>query len=76
MSVVLALKMAEVLLAEEVVGARPLLLLDDVMSELDARRRDAVVGMLLPGTQTVITTTNLGYFSEELVGSAEVVSYA
>ena len=46
------------------------------MSELDARRRDAVVGMLLPGTQTVITTTNLGYFSEELVGSAEVVSYA
>ena len=75
-SVVLALKMAEVLLAEEVVGARPLLLLDDVMSELDARRRDAVVGMLLPGTQTVITTTNLGYFSEELVGSAEVVSYA
>lgn len=62
-SCVLALKMAEALLAEEVVGSRPLLLLDDVMSELDERRREAVVAMLLADTQAVITTTNLGYFS-------------
>ena len=74
-SAVLALKMAEVLLAEEVVGSRPLLLLDDVMSELDAARRDAVVGLLLRGTQAVITTTNLGYFSAEDLAGAEVVRY-
>ncbi len=75
-SAVLALKMAETLVAEEVVGSRPLLLLDDVMSELDAARREAVVGMLLADTQAVITTTNLGYFSEDVLSGAEVVSYA
>lgn len=75
-SCVLALKMAEAELAEEVVGSRPLLLLDDVMSELDESRRDAVVGLLLAGTQAVITTTNLGYFSDEVLAEAKVVSYA
>ena len=74
-SAVLALKMAETLIAEEVTGARPLLLLDDVMSELDASRREAVVGMLLADTQAVITTTNLGYFSDDVLRDAEVVSY-
>ncbi len=74
-SAVLALKMAETLIAEEVTGARPLLLLDDVMSELDAARREAVVGMLLADTQAVITTTNLGYFSDDVLRGAEVVSY-
>ena len=74
-SCVLALKMAEALLAEEVVGSRPLLLLDDVMSELDERRREAVVAMLLADTQAVITTTNLGYFSDGVLSGAKVVSY-
>lgn len=74
-SVVLALKMAEVLLSAEVVGNQPLLLLDDVMSELDERRRDAVTRFARRGVQTVITTTNLGYFSPELLDEAEVVGY-
>ena len=74
-SVVLALKMAEVLLSAEVVGNQPLLLLDDVMSELDERRREAVTRFAQRGVQTVITTTNLGYFSPELLAGAEVVDY-
>lgn len=74
-SVALALKMAEVELAEEILGSCPLLLLDDVMSELDASRRDAVVGFVGRGIQTVITTTNLGYFSPELLDGAEVVRF-
>lgn len=74
-SVVLALKMAEVLLSAEVVGNQPLLLLDDVMSELDERRREAVTRFARRGVQTVITTTNLGYFSPELLDGAEVVVY-
>lgn len=73
--VALALKMAEVELAAEVVGSRPLLLLDDVMSELDERRRNAVVRFAQKGIQTVITTTNLGYFSPELLDASEVVSF-
>lgn len=74
-SVALALKMAEVELSAEILGSRPLLLLDDVMSELDASRRDAVVRFVGRGIQTVITTTNLGYFSPELLEGAEVVCF-
>lgn len=74
-SVALALKMAEVELADEIIGSRPILLLDDVMSELDERRRSAAVAFALDGIQTVVTTTNLGYFSPELLDAAKVVSY-
>lgn len=73
-SVVLALKMAEVEVAREVVGEMPLLLLDDVMSELDEARRTAVVSFARRGIQTVITTTNLGYFTPGLLDSSEVVT--
>ena len=74
-SVALALKMAEVELAGEILGSMPLLLLDDVMSELDSARRDAVMGFVGSGIQTVVTTTNLGYFSSEVIDAAEVVSF-
>lgn len=74
-SVVLAWKLAEVMLAEQIRGQRPLLLLDDVMSELDADRRAAVTRFVQEGTQTVVTTTNLGYFPQDLLDASEVVSF-
>ncbi len=74
-SIVLAWKMAEVALAEEVLGEKPLLLLDDVMSELDGSRREAATRFVQGGMQTVVTTTNLGYFPDELLESATVVSF-
>ena len=74
-TVALAVKMAEVALAEELLGSRPLLLLDDVMSELDEARRDAVMSYVRAGIQTVVTTTNLGYFSSELLDAAEVIRF-
>jgi DNA replication and repair protein RecF len=57
----LALLLAErdVLTAER--GAPPLLLLDDVMSELDADRRGLLVQRLDDGGQSVVTTTDLGH---------------
>ena len=72
-SIVLAWKMAEVRLAHEIVGQTPLLLLDDVMSELDARRRETMTRFVQDGVQTVVTTTNLGYFPQELLDRARVV---
>ncbi|MBP3893475.1 MAG: DNA replication and repair protein RecF [Atopobiaceae bacterium] len=74
-SVVLAWKMAEVELAAEILGEQPLLLLDDVMSELDEQRRAAVVGFVQEGIQTVVTTTNLGYFPPDLLEASRVVSF-
>lgn len=74
-SIVLAIKVAEVGLADEVCGQRPLLLLDDVMSELDATRRAAVMGLAGEGIQTIVTTTNLGYFDDGVLQSAKVVHF-
>ena len=57
----LALLLAErAVMAEERDGA-PLLLLDDVMSELDASRRERLVERVRAGGQAVITTTDLGH---------------
>ena len=52
---------------------RPLLLLDDVMSEIDATRREMLTKHLQDAAQTFITTTNLEYFTPELLSSARVI---
>ena len=72
-SIVLAWKIAEVEVTRDILGRPPLLLLDDVMSELDATRREAIMGFVAQEVQTVITTTNLGYFSDEVLDGAKVV---
>jgi DNA replication and repair protein RecF len=54
-SLVLALKLAEAALMEERMGERPVLLLDDVLSELDAKRQDYLIKSL-SGTQAVVTS--------------------
>jgi DNA replication and repair protein RecF len=58
---ILAFKLAEV----EVLGAggrAPVLLLDDVMSELDAPRREHLLSAVEESTQAVITSAEAGYF--------------
>ena len=73
-SLVLAWKVAEVQVTRDILGAPPLLLLDDVMSELDAARRHAFLAFIQEEIQTVITTTNLGYFSDDVLHRARVVT--
>ena len=64
---VLALKIIELKTLEEVRGVKPLLLLDDVFSELDGKRRHKLTDYLAP-YQTFITTTDadlvLQHFTE------------
>jgi DNA replication and repair protein RecF len=55
----LALLLAEREALAESRGAPPLMLLDDVMSELDAGRRARLVELLRAGGQSLITTTDL-----------------
>lgn len=73
-TVALAWKLAEVAVVKDVSGQPPLLLLDDVMSELDEERRQNLAAMVGETAQTFMTTTNLGYFSSELVNRAFVVN--
>ena len=56
-TLVLALKIMELQLLEELRGVQPLLLLDDVFSELDGKRRHALTSFL-SDYQTFITTTD------------------
>lgn len=69
----LAWKLAELEFLEDALGKRPVLLLDDVMSELDEGRRQALTGAVTAGVQTFITTTNAGYFTPGLLERATVV---
>jgi DNA replication and repair protein RecF len=55
---VLALKLAEVRHIAARAGVMPVLLLDDVLSELDpGRRRDLISGIAAGGLQTLITSS-------------------
>lgn len=72
-TIALSWKLAEVEVTREILGQPPVLLLDDVMSELDDERRHALASKVGEIAQTVLTTTNLGYFDKELVDRAKVV---
>ncbi|NVY96601.1 DNA replication/repair protein RecF [Lactobacillus sp. DCY120] len=56
---VLSLKLAEIDLFQQVVGDYPLLLLDDVLSELDQERQTQLLKTIEDRIQTFITTTSL-----------------
>ena len=45
----------------------------EAFAQLDERRRAAMCRFVQNGIQTVITTTNLGYFPQELLDDAKVV---
>jgi DNA replication and repair protein RecF len=66
----LALKLAEVQMMREAVGESPLLLLDDVMSELDAPRRHMLLEALAGVPQAIVTTTDWSDFTPELLAQA------
>jgi DNA replication and repair protein RecF len=72
-TIALAWKLAEVRVVEDVARREPVLLLDDVMSELDEKRRRSLTDLVQRHVQTFVTTTNLGYFSPELLERATVV---
>ena len=72
-TIALAWKLAEVAVITEIAGQAPVLLLDDVMSELDETRRHALASFVGEAAQTFVTTTNLGYFEKDLVSRAKVV---
>lgn len=71
-SIVLALKLAEVRHVHAVAGMAPVLLLDDVLSELDATRREGLLiglGARSPDGQTLLTTTEDARFALPELGA-------
>ena len=72
---VLALKLAELDFLRSETGEYPVLLLDDVMSELDVTRRHELLAFLRrERIQTIITATDAAYFPKERIGTYYHVS--
>lgn len=67
---VLSLKLAEIKTIEESKKEKPILLLDDVLSELD-RNRQLKLLKCIGQTQTIITCTGVDEFVEEKIGAAK-----
>lgn len=61
----LSTKLAEVALMRETTGEMPVLLLDDVMSELDAERRTQVLDMIKNAGQSFVTTTDWADYASD-----------
>lgn len=71
-SIVLALKIAELQLLEEKTGQKPLLLLDDVFSELDGKRRRTLANTL-KDYQVFITTTDADVVIEHFSKNCNII---
>ena len=69
---VVSLKLAEAALIERRAGERPVLLLDDVLSELDGARRAALLNQVAAGGQVIVTSVEAGPFPPELIAAAMV----
>lgn len=72
-TIALAWKLAEVSVIEQVLGTTPVLLLDDVMSELDERRRAALATATRDDIQTLMTATDTSGLEDRLLRDAAVV---
>jgi len=71
---VVSLKLAEAALIEARTGEKPVLLLDDVLSELDGGRRAALLNEVGDGGQVIITAVEAGPFPPALMARAMVWS--
>jgi DNA replication and repair protein RecF len=69
---VVSLKLAEAALVKKRTGERPVLLLDDVLSELDADRRASLLRQVADDGQVIITSAEAGPFPPDLMANATV----
>lgn len=72
-TVALALKLAEAQHMWSATGERPVILLDDVLSELDPERRRHLLERIDPQQQTLISMTDLAGVPEEFLAGALVL---
>lgn len=71
-SAILSLKLSEVLLFSNETGDSPIVLLDDMFSELDINKRNNIIKYLDKNIQTIITTTDVDNINEEIRKNSNV----
>lgn len=71
-SVILSLKLSEIELIKNECNEDPILLLDDIFSELDIEKKNNLINYINDNTQTIITTTDINMIDEKLVKKASI----
>ena len=72
---VIVIKVASLLAAREVLGAAPVLLLDDILSDLDEHRRAHLVEVVIAyARQAVLTCTEASAAGEKILKASRVFS--
>ena len=69
---IIALKLAEIDVFSEVCGEYPVLLLDDLFSELDVSKRNRIIRYLNRNIHIFVTTTDLNNIDKEFLKNAQV----
>lgn len=69
---VIAFKLVEVSFFELEKGTNPILLLDDIFSELDIDKRNKLIKFIPDDVQTIITTTDLKNIQRKIVKRAKI----
>ncbi|MDO5568702.1 MAG: DNA replication/repair protein RecF [bacterium] len=71
-SAILSLKLAEIELFSQMKKERPIVLLDDIFSELDDKRNNSLINYLQSDMQIIMTTTSINSIKKELLKNAKV----
>ena len=69
---ILTMKFAEVELFNEKKGEYPILLLDDIFSELDILKRNAIIKYLNKGAQVFITSTDINDIDKSILKNSKI----
>ena len=70
---IIAFKLAEIDIVKKIKNYYPILIFDDLSSELDKNKINNILSMLNDKVQTFITTTNIDYFNDEILNKANLI---
>lgn len=69
---ILMLKLSEIEVFKDITSEYPVLLLDDIFSELDQEKKQKIIKYLYKRMQIIITTTDLNDLNKEILNKADI----
>ena len=69
---IISFKLSELLIVKKIKGYYPILILDDLFSELDNQKINNIINMLNKEVQTFITTTNIDKIDKNLLKNSTI----
>lgn len=70
---VISLKLSEISIIKNIKNTTPIILLDDVFSELDDKKKNSLLQYIKNESQVIITTTDLNNMHSELLENAKIM---